>query len=171
MNHSLDLVRDQTEPRTLVDYFSRHSVKTFLWPDAWRNAKSQCDLQWNRVTFGSDTIEDVPEMQGIYAFSICIKNSIMPPHGVIVYFGETSRTLRERYREYLRDSKRGAKRIIFQLLFEQWPSDLDFLFAALPDTDCDLKLIEMSLNDAVIPFCATRGFSAEIQKIVRILRT
>ena len=94
----------------------------------------------------------------------------MPTHGVLVYFGETSRTLRKRYREYLRESIRGAKRTRFRNLFDHWSSNLYFYFVPLPDEQVDLKSIEVDLNDAVLPYCVTDDFSAEIRQIVAILR-
>ena len=124
MSRLFDLLRKKNESKDVANYFREHSFRVFLWPDAWRAAQSPEQLQWNRVEFGQATIEDVPEVRGIYAFSICIKRSIMPTHGVIVYFGETTRTLRDRYREYIRDSARGAKRIKIAELFDLWADNL-----------------------------------------------
>jgi len=165
-----DLASKKSEPKTPEDYFREHSFKVFLWPDAWRDANTPEALNWNKVDFGDATIGDVPEQRGVYGFCICVKNSIMPPHGVLVYFGETSRTLRQRYREYVRDCKRGAKRPKFENLFSLWPGDLDFYFAPINDQNRDLKEIEEELNDAVIPLCVTDDFSAEIRRIVPVLR-
>lgn len=170
MSNLLDLVKTKSDTKGAENYFLEHAFKVYLWPEAWQNAKSDYGLRWHKVEFGKATIRDVPYVRGIYAFSICIKNSIMPSHGVIVYFGETSRPLRERYREYVRDSERGAKRPKFEHLFDLWSTDLDFFFAPIPDPNCNIKLIEAELNDAVIPFCVTKDFSAEIRRIVPILR-
>ncbi|WP_298362762.1 hypothetical protein [uncultured Litoreibacter sp.] len=170
MSSLIDLAAKKNDPKTPLDFYREHVVNVFVWPDAWRNAAASEALNWVKVEFGADTIEDVPEQRGVYAFCICVKNSIMPPHGVLVYFGETSRTLRQRYREYVRDSERGAKRPRFENLFRLWPDDLDFFFAPIGDEDCDLRTIEQTLNDAVIPHCVIKDFSAEIRRIVPVLR-
>lgn len=65
---------------------------------------------------------------------------------------------------------RGAKRPKFEKLFSLWPADLDFFFASIDDQEYDLKIIEELLNDAVIPLCVTDDFSAEIRRVVPVLR-
>lgn len=170
MSSLIDLAQNKSEPKTVEDYFREHVVNVFVWPEAWRKAETDNALNWGKVEFGAATVNDVPEQRGLYAFCICVKNSIMPPHGVLVYFGETSRTLRERYKEYVRDCERGAKRPRFQNLFRLWPGDLDFFYAPIEDDDCDLRVIEQTLNDAVIPHCVATDFSAEIRRIVPVLR-
>lgn len=170
MSRLFDLARRESEPKGVKEFFKEHSFTVFLWPAAWRDAQSTEPLHWTKVEFGRGTIEDVPEVRGVYAFAICIKKSIMPSHGVLVYFGETTRTLRERYREYIRDSERGAKRPKFEELFDLWAEDLKFFFAPIQNAVCNLKTIETALNDAVIPYCVTKDFSAEIRRIVPILR-
>ncbi|MEO1020437.1 MAG: hypothetical protein AAFY56_22515 [Pseudomonadota bacterium] len=165
-----DLAKKKSDPKTPEDFLREHSFKVFLWPEAWRDAESAQALTWGKVEFGRGTINDVPEQRGVYAFCICLRGSIMPPHGVLVYFGETSRTLRTRYKEYVRDCKRGAKRPKFENLFSLWPDDLDFFYASIDDDACNLKDIEEALNDAVKPLCVTDDFSAEIRRIVPILR-
>ena len=170
MTKLLDLAKKKSEPKEVADYFRDHSFDVFLWPDAWKSAQSDHALQWHKVEFGRSTIDAVPEIRGVYAFSISIRETIMPEHGILVYIGETSRTLRQRYREYVRDSIRGAKRTKLEYLFERWSSDLEFFFAPIADEDCNLKQIEMTLNDAVIPLCVTDDFSAEIRRLVPVLR-
>ena len=170
MSRLFDLARRRSQPKDVKDFFMDHSFRVFLWPEAWRDAQSAEPLHWTKVEFGRGTIEDVPEVRGVYAFTICIKNSIMPSHGVLVYFGETTRTLRDRYREYIRDSERGAKRTKFEDLFDLWADDLNFFFAPIHNAGCNLKTIERTLNDAVIPYCVTKDFSADIRRIVPILR-
>lgn len=170
MSSLFDLAQKKSEPKGPLDFYREHVVNVFVWPDAWRDAAAANALNWEKVEFGAETINEVPEQRGIYAFSICVKNSIMPTHGVLVYFGETSRTLRTRYKEYVRDSERGSKRPRFENLFRLWPNDLDFFFAPIDDNNCDLRAIERILNDAVIPHCVTKDFSAEIRRMVPVLR-
>jgi len=170
LSRLFDLAQRKSVPKTTEDFFREHKLNVFVWPEAWRDARTLPDLNWAKVEFGQDTIPQVPETRGVYAFRICVRGSIVPPHGVIVYFGETSRTLRKRYKEYVRDCMRGAKRPKFEHLFTLWADDLDFFFAPIEDGTIDLKEIEKELNDAVIPHCVTADFSAEIRRIVPVLR-
>ena len=166
----IDLARRKSEPKIALDYLREHSFLITLWPEAWQSAASVHALNWERVEFGRATIAAVPEQRGVYAFCVSMRGTIMPPHGVIVYFGETSRTLRQRYREYIRDSEKGSKRPRFSDLFNLWSENLDFYYAPIGDLTYDLKIIEEALNDAVIPHCVTHDFSAEVRQIVPILR-
>lgn len=170
MTNLIDLAAKKNVPKTVEDYFREHKINVYVWPAAWRNATAVHVLKWNRVDFCEATIGDVPEQRGVYAFCVSVKGSIMPPHGILVYFGETSRTLRIRYAEYIRDCRNGAKRPKFNNLFELWSNDLDFYFAPIDDDACNLNEIEELLNDAVIPCCVTHDFSAEIRRIVPVLR-
>lgn len=170
MQTPLDFAIQEPEPMDTEAYLRQHTLSVVLWPHAWRTADVGPPLEWSRVEFGKDTIADVPTVRGIYALSINIKRTMMPQHGILVYFGQTSRTLRKRYEEYIRESIRGAKRRRLRRLFARWRSDMDFFYAPIIDTSQDLRTIEMSLNDAVIPYGVVRDFSAEIRDIVEILR-
>ena len=172
MNSILDLANSTPARKTAEDYYRAHTLSITIWPEAWRLAEVEVALVWESVIFGRNTIEEVPEVRGIYALCISVKDSIMPRQlGPIVYFGETSRTLRKRYQEYVKDSEKGAKRPKLQYLFELWSGDLDFCFAPVADPGIDLKQIEKVLNDAALPIFVTNDFSAEIRRIVAVLRT
>ena len=169
MSDIIDLANRPMEPMGPVDYWRQHTVRTILWPRAWKNAAVSTPLHWGKVEFSADNANLIPRTRGVYAFSISIKASIFPCHGIIVYFGETS-SLRRRYREYIRDKERGPKRIKMGNLFNLWPDDLDFFFAEIEDPNFDLEQVEETLNDAVIPHCVTNDFSAEVRRLVAILR-
>ena len=165
-----DFAKRKGEEKEVEDYFNRYSFRVVLWPDAWKNAQVGPRLNWRAVDFGRHTKDAVPAEPGVYAFSISIRNTIMPPHGVLVYFGKSARTLRERYGEYLRDAERGSKRIKLEHLFNFWKDDLEFHFAPVPDPQWNLRDIEIALNDAVVPHCVTQDFSAQIKQAVNAFR-
>ena len=169
MSHIIDLANRRMEPKDLLDYWRQYTVRTILWPQAWKEAAVGSPLDWQRIEFTDDNTGLVPPTRGVYAFSISIKDCILPSHGSIVYIGETS-SLKRRYREYIRDKNRGSKRIKVGNLFELWPNDLDFFFATIENPNCNLEQIEETLNDAVIPHCVTDDFSAEVRRQVTILR-
>lgn len=169
MSRLFDLATKKSEPKKPLDFLREHKLDVFVWPSAWRDAATELALNWDRVDFGNHTVNDVPTQRGVYAFCVSVRETIMPSHGVLVYFGETQ-SLRERYKQYVRDCRIGAKRPKFENLFKLWPNDLDFFFAPIENDACDLKKIEATLNDAVIPHCVTKDFSAEVRRIVKVLR-
>ena len=151
-----------------------HSFTTFIWPDAWKEAKSAAPLEWTAVKFEAEDPLEVPEQRGVYAFVISVDGTIMPPHGCIMYFGQTGatskRTLRDRYRDYLRERRKGPKRQLIKWLFDLWGNHLLFYYAPVPDEQISLEDIETSLNNAVIPSCSVNDFTAEVRGLIPVLR-
>ena len=164
-----------TKARTAEDMYREHSFSVYLWPDLWRGQKGAHLFDWTEVPFTEDSVDDVPDQQGIYAFKIRITDTIMPEHSIIVYFGQSGAgsqaNLRKRFRQYLRDRDRGAKRPKFERLFRNWRDDLLFCFSSLDWDEKDLRKLENDLSDAVIPFCSSLDYSATIRRVVAVLRS
>ena len=175
MSRLIDLANKKKATKTTVDFLREHSFKVFLWPAAWKDAKVPVPLNWSEVEFTAASRNLIPKEKGIYAFVIEICDSIMPPHGVIAYIGQTGHesggTLRKRFGEYLRDKGRGSKRPLVEDLFTLWSADLKFCFAEIKDPTVDLHAVECTLNDAVIPRCVVNDFTAEIRSAVKVLRS
>lgn len=147
----------------------------FVWPEAWREVASKAPLDWEEVDFDDTSKDSIPKVKGVYAFKIYIRNTVMPHHGIIVYFGQTGAgsngTLRARFMQYLRDKKKTPKRPLFAQLFELWGDDLKFCYAQTPWSKEEILEMESALNDAVIPWCVTNDFTAEIRAGVKVLRS
>lgn len=173
-NNAFDLAASTALPRTAEDFYREHAFSVYLWPDLWREQAGAQPFAWTEVPFEEGSVGAVPAEQGIYAFKIRINNTIMPEHAVIVYFGQSGAgsqsNLKNRFRQYLRDRVRGAKRPKFQWLFSNWSDDLLFCFSSLDWTEAHLRKLENDLSDAVIPACSTLDFSARIRRIVPVLR-
>jgi hypothetical protein len=171
---AFDLAARANTQRKPEDYLRDHSFRVYLWPKLWRGQTGVGNYAWTEVPFKEDSVETVPAEQGIYAFKIRIRNTIMPDHSVIVYFGQSGAgsqsNLKTRFRQYLRDRERGAKRPKFAWLFTNWPDDLIFCFSGLDWTESELRKLENDLSDAVIPVCSTLDFSARVRRIVAVLR-
>lgn len=165
----IDLADRQQEAKGPIDFWKQHTINAILWPLAWKNANVGFPLQWKRIEFCRKNIDQIPNSPGVYAFSISIKNSIIPSQGTIVYFGQAS-CLKSRYKDYIGERTRGSKRIKFGILFKLWPDDIDFTFTTIDDQSYSLDEVEKALNDAVIPHFVTNDFSAEIRRLVQILR-
>ena len=114
-------------------------------------------LNWSSIHYGDSEIEKIPDnKRGVYAFAIAQPGTILPPHGYILYIGmagrDSTRSLRERYRDYLTPSKM-AKRDGIRLMIGTWHAVLRFYFAAVDDemSSDDLKRLEKQLNTALVP--------------------
>lgn len=174
MSDLYDFIPDDEEIGNIEKEFRDHSFTIYMWPEAWRQAKDEIGkkLDWQRVEFGqADADRIIPAKSGIYAFSICIKRTSMPSHGVLVYFGQTSKLL-DRYQQYLQKRDKGnARRPKIERLFRRWKEDLDFHFAPIQTSEDERRSIETSLNDAVIPYCVVKDFSAKIRGMVQAMRS
>lgn len=174
MSDIIDLAKKKSEPKSVLEFLQQNSFTVYLWPAAWNDVECEIPLEWNEVSFSSDSIDLIPVEKGVYAFKIEFNSSIFPSHGYIVYFGQSGSnsngTLRSRFKQYLRDRSKGAKRPLFQDLFDRWGEHLTFCFVPIPANDFDLNALEESFNDASIPICVVNDFSAEMRPVVRALR-
>ena len=68
MSSLIDLAAKKHDPKTPLDFYREHLVNVFVWPDAWRNADTDNALNWEKVEFGADIVDDVPEQRGLHAF-------------------------------------------------------------------------------------------------------
>ena len=124
-------------------------------------------LTWTSIPFGHAAINRVPnDKRGVYAFAISYPNRVLPPHGYILYIGiagrKSDRSLRERYRDYLTESK-VKKRVHIVRMIGYWESVLRFWFAPVDDavTAEDLQNMERQLNAAFVPPFSITDIDAE----------
>ena len=128
-------------------------------------------LAWRRVQFGSPTIHDIPDdRRGVYAFVISHEWDSLPAHGYIMYIGiagtgGSGRSLRQRYFDYLNQSKVVRRPKIVRMI-SLWHRMLYFHFASVDDTvsDAELRLIESRLNTALLPPCSINDIEASTRR-------
>jgi hypothetical protein len=155
--------------------FQQHFI---LSPAKWRSFAPSPQLVWKKLKFDPSLIGLVPEALGIYAFVLQFQNHDAPPnhlpsHGYVLYVGITGhrapqRTLRDRYRDYLREKTRAKRRQLWVML-NRWPDDLYFHFAEVGGAT-NLGQLETQLNDAILPPYVTNDFSPEVRALVRAFR-
>jgi hypothetical protein len=152
--------------------YQQHVV---LWPERWHSFTPTIPLAWRKVKFSEANTSTIPTAKGIYAFVVQFHDDAvlpihLPSHGYVMYVGITpDRTLRERYRDYLRDKRRPKRWSVYSML-NKWSDDCFFYYSAVTDPGVDLRALEIALNDAIIPPYVTMDFSAEVRKLVRVLR-
>ena len=152
--------------------------RVILSPDQWSGFVPDPPLNWQAVRFGGINSSHIPEARGIYAFVVqfqdnTIAPTLLPQHGYIMYAGITghdaaTRTLRDRFGDYLKDQRR-PKRLSIHSMLNKWKDHLFFHYSTVAD-GVPLDQLELALNDAVIPPYVTNDFSAEIRALVRVLR-
>jgi hypothetical protein len=158
-------------PSKRVD-FVNYQLKLYqeifvLNPSFMRGFTADCKLDWKKVEFKRENQSLIPKCRGIYAFVIENNHSNVPPHGYVMYVGETGQdskhNLQKRYGDYLREQQR-EKRPRIHYLLNNWVECLYFHYASVTDSNVNLKKLEESLNNAFFPPCSTKDFSAEIRR-------
>lgn len=121
-------------------------------------------LTWKSVKFAPGAKKGVPEEPGLYAFVVRIPFDGLPPHGWVMYIGQTgdgssAATLRGRFGQYLRD-KRVCKRAAIFFMLNAWDGDLEFFYSPLPARKADLENLETQLLGAFRPPFTDRTYPA-----------
>jgi hypothetical protein len=135
----------------------------------WRQFSTPLPLTWKRLPFSKANRSQIPKTRGIYAFSLELPDHNLPLHSYILYVGIAGNngshgTLYSRYGQYLGEVNRTRARPKIVYMMTEWPNDLVFNFVEIPDAGVDLKKIENSFQDALLPIVNSRDFSASIQQ-------
>lgn len=143
----------------------------FMNPEVWRSFKPKVKLEWKEVKFTPAARSKIPKQRGIYAFIVRSPSEFLPSHGFVMYIGITgdqnSRTLRNRYQDYVREQKE-MRRPRLHYLLTKFSKDLIFSYAPIPDPNEDLATLETTLCDAIIPPMNERDLSAEVRDMRKL---
>jgi hypothetical protein len=153
-----DLVR-------LVDRVKEDCEVFWLSPTQWRRSSVPQTLAWNFVRFRRAEAGQVPMSRGVYAFLIAFRANGIPPHGYLMYVGETGdegqETLHSRFLTYFQEMQKQSRPVHY--ILRKYAKYLYFHFSKVSDRRRNLKKIETALCDALIPPYNVRDFSAEIR--------
>ncbi|MCY4038159.1 MAG: hypothetical protein OXF09_01720, partial [Hyphomicrobiales bacterium] len=132
------------------------------------------NLSWKSIAYGEENGHSkIPNKRGIYAFTVLWPSNVLPPHGYILYIGiagrNSSRSLRERYKDYLNPNKIKKEMPRLAYAFGNWRKVTRFFFAPVSSniTSEKLQLLEEQLNTAVIPRYAMGDLEAETKTMRR----
>ena len=119
MHWSEELTRDPAGA-SLVDN-QLQSATFIVVPAEFHRAKVVPPLSWHSVKFGPAAKKSVPEEPGLYAFVVQIPYAGLPPHGWVMYIGQTGdgtsdATLRGRFGQYLQEKKKFKRARVFFML-------------------------------------------------------
>ena len=131
------------------------------------------ELNWSSIRYGEeDDLDEVPDdKRGLYAFGISHPDGGLPPHIYIMYVGiagekdDSDRSLRDRYKEYLRESTLLKRERIGRMV-NDWKLVLKFFFAPVDDNVSSEKLMqtERQLNSALMPPFSVGDLEAETKR-------
>jgi hypothetical protein len=145
------------------------SQRFFLHPQLLAKLTLPASLTWTKVSFQAANQALVAAQRGVYAFVVRSEFADLPPHGYVMYMGITgkeaaARTLRIRYGDYLKHQKlrRPKKRVGVHNMLTIWRDCLYFYFAPVP-LGIELGIIEIALNDCLVPPFVQDDFSAEVR--------
>ena len=135
-----------------IEELKRHRVAFAHSPFMWSQCSLPVVLQWESVKFGNEERDLVPlDQSGVYAFML-EPDVVGPPKAAyLMYIGETTDPLRERYGRYLtRELNRTFGRTIIGRMLNRWYDHLRFYYAPIANRDL-IKGIEETLLNACVP--------------------
>jgi hypothetical protein len=144
----------------------------YLNMGAWRTFRpGRPALTWQRVKFEVSNKPSVPNVPGLYVFTLELEYPSFPEHGYILYVGQTgansqsgstsSRTLRERFGEYFHEKRSASGRAAIKYMLNEWDGDLSFYYAPIPN-QARISKLEGKLIDATRPPVNRRFVGLEV---------
>jgi hypothetical protein len=147
--------------------FSRHRHTMTMMPRLWSAflLPSPHGLSWSVFPFADSSSPHIPDLQGVYAFLI-VPGVADLSVSYLMYVGETTRTLRQRFAEYLVEAASDRIRPKLIRVLAQYPDHLLFACAALP-AGVVPKDIEDRLIEAFLPPCNDQ-VPASVRRVMRM---
>lgn len=132
-------------------------------PARWVAFHSANALTWDEIPFNAQSLQTVPQVQGVYCFVVGPPPTSLPSVRYPMYVGQTKRTLRQRFQEYLRERDDPAGRYHVRKFLNVFDGELTFMCAQFSGTYQALVRMERDVMDAVMPAYSDRGYSAEVR--------
>lgn len=126
-----------------------HTHKMIMIPRLWSTITTPT-LSWNAYPFKDAFQSQIPAQPGVYAFLIVPNAAGDLNISYLMYIGETNRTLRERFGEYLREARSNRIRPKLLRILPLYPDHLTFACAPLPDS-ISPRDVEAALLEAFLP--------------------
>ncbi len=136
-----------------------------IWPRRWRAYGSSICLSWTVFLFGEDAIKEIPDEPGVYAFLIQPSIASDLNASYLIYIGKTTRSLRTRFQEYLREAKNPSGRPKIVTWLNPFKGFIYFSCAVLTSS-VSPETVEGELLNAFIP-PANEQYPAEVSRIIR----
>ena len=138
-------------------------VKTQLFPSRWRNFCDLYNLAWNYTPFERVQVANISDVPGVYCFYIGHDLNCLPPIGLSLYGGITTRSLRTRCLEYFREKDAANGRYWVRKFLHVFEGELVFGWSEFNSNPAKLNILEKDFNDAMMPQYSVRDFSADVR--------
>ena len=160
-----DLIAEQDEARSYEHTFC-------LWPRLWRQYAEApgYTFDWEERKFLASEADNVPNEPGLYTFVIQPSMANHPSNAYLMYVGKTKRTLRQRFKEYLKEMHRESGRPKIVRLLNKYPNNTVFCYSSVQESATTLSEMEKALIGALIPPCNKEQLPVKVRRIVEALR-
>lgn len=160
-----DLIAEQDEAKA-------HEYTFCLWPRLWQQYAKDYGytFNWQERKFLTSEADNVPDEPGLYTFVIKPSVANHPSNSYLMYVGKTKRTLRQRFKEYLKEMQRESGRPKIVRLLNKYSANMVFCFSSLQENATTLAEMEKALLSALIPPCNKEQLLAKVRRIVEALR-
>lgn len=132
------------------DEMMRHKHEMIMVPRLWSSCSLPVNLSWSVHPFSENSRSQIPQQQGVYAFLILPAIAGNLNVAYLMYIGETDRTLRVRFGEYLLEARSDKIRPKLLRILPLYPDHLAFACAPVPSGVAP-KDIESALIEAFLP--------------------
>ena len=138
-------------PVDLIDQrreLKEHSYEFILVPRLWSNFAYPWRLQWRTVPLRASRADRLPATPGVYALIVKSGVAARLAASYLMYVGK-SKSIRRRFRDYLRESKSRFARPKLAILLRLYARELHFRYALVPLVR--LETTETQLIGALLP--------------------
>lgn len=167
MQQVQDLIANEIDEE---DEMEAHTHKFRLWPKLWLEymQNHSFTFSWHSFQLNECQIGNIPEKPGIYTLIIQPGIALHPFCSYLAYVGKTERTLKERFREYLKEKNTTTGRPKIVRWLNKYEGHTFFCCTAIEDTDL-IEKIEDALITAWVPPCNDK-YPARIRRVINALR-
>ncbi|MBE3734822.1 hypothetical protein HJ187_17670 [Vibrio parahaemolyticus] len=166
-----DAVDEQTEEEKLNSYVALHKNTFVLCPAFMGRTEDVPELDWKTVDYDQGLF-DLPQQQGVYAFSVEVKHPFLPSNSYLMYVGkagdtDSDNTIKKRYRNYCTTSGL-ANRPKVRPLINRYSQYLKYHYAEVPD-GVSTGEIEKMLTTIFLPPYNQADFERPIKNILKAI--
>ncbi|UPR57314.1 hypothetical protein ITG10_02905 [Vibrio sp. ED004] len=162
-------IEEQSQDDKRLAYISKYRREFVLCPAFIKTKDDLPNLEWNTIKFNTET-PNLPDQQGVYAFSINVDNGNLPSNSYILYIGKagditSKNTIKKRYRDYVREARVQSRPKIHRML-NLWSEHLTYHYAEVPN-GVSTGDIEKQLTTIFIPPYNTNDFVVEVRDLLK----
>ena len=146
-----------------------HIRKFLLYPIYWDEITNRYtyNLKWNVVKFKKSNISRLPNNKGLYCFVVKPHYPCFLETRYLFYIGQTTRTLKQRFIEYIADQEGNGKPRpkVFEML-KLYKDHLFFYYSEM-SVDDEIDEVERKLLNTFVPHINTDIPKAKVNPELR----